>query len=179
MGNSDLRFIRLLFLVKLGDFKRNIEKLEYNFINSFYREHYWGIFHIILCNFMFAHMIAIILVLISELDPVNNWVLRANLQDRPWFEQYIWAYYWAITTMLSIGYGDIVVSSYKEAICMIFIETFSCIILAYTINSVGNLIKKLQSNHLEKNKNLKIFKEIVEKNELSCKIKEKVENYIN
>lgn len=63
--------------------------------------------------------------------------------------------------MLTIGYGDIVVANYKEAVCMAFIGTFSYIIVAYTINSVGNLIDNLREKDLEKKRNLKIFKELV------------------
>lgn len=96
-------------------------------------------------NFLVAHIIAIILLLMSEFNSETNWLIKAKVDLCPWYQQYIWAYYWAVTTMLSIGYGDIVVSNYIEAICMIFVETFSCIILAYTINNVGNLLNNLRS----------------------------------
>jgi hypothetical protein len=29
-----------------------------------------------------------------------------------WYEKYCWAYYWATTTILGIGFGDIVPSHY-------------------------------------------------------------------
>lgn len=46
--------------------------------------------------------------------------------------------------MLTVGFGDISAVNYKEAICLIFIETISCMILAYNINCVGNLICTLR-----------------------------------
>lgn len=63
-------------------------------------------------NFLVAHIITIILLLMSELNPETNWMIKAKVNACPWYEQYVWAYYWAVTTMLSIGYGDIVVSNY-------------------------------------------------------------------
>jgi len=68
-----------------------------------------------------------------------------NIENAPWYEQYSWAYYWGTTIMLTVGFGDIVPTNYKEALVMIFIETLTCILLAYNINSVGNIIKKITS----------------------------------
>lgn len=30
---------------------------------------------------------------------------------KPEFDQYIWAYYWAVTIMLTVGFGDLTPSS--------------------------------------------------------------------
>lgn len=47
--------------------------------------------------------------------------------------------------MLTVGFGDIVPTNKNEALCMIFIETMSCIVLAYNINRVGSIISKIRS----------------------------------
>ena len=47
--------------------------------------------------------------------------------------------------MLTVGFGDIVPTNSQEALIMIFIESLSCIVLAYNINSVGGIIKKITS----------------------------------
>lgn len=39
--------------------------------------------------------------------------------------------------MLTVGFGDISATNVHEALVMIFIETLSCIVLAYNINKVG------------------------------------------
>jgi hypothetical protein len=46
--------------------------------------------------------------------------------------------------MLTVGFGDICASNYYEAIVLVFIETFSCITLAYNINYVGALIGSIR-----------------------------------
>jgi hypothetical protein len=46
--------------------------------------------------------------------------------------------------MLTVGFGDIRASTYVEAIFLIFIETFSCITLAYNIGTVGSLMSELK-----------------------------------
>jgi hypothetical protein len=63
--------------------------------------------------------------------------------------------------MLTIGFGDITPHSYQEALIMIFIETISCVILAYNINCVGTLISNIRMQDEEKHRNLKVFKKLV------------------
>ena len=47
--------------------------------------------------------------------------------------------------MLTVGFGDIVPKNSAEALSLIFIETMSCIVLAYNINRVGIVIQKIRS----------------------------------
>ena len=45
--------------------------------------------------------------------------------------------------MLTVGFGDLVASNYQEAICLVFIQTFSCMAFAYNINIIGGLIQQI------------------------------------
>ena len=47
--------------------------------------------------------------------------------------------------MLTVGFGDLSATNVNEALAMIFIETLSCIVLAYNINKVGEIIQKITS----------------------------------
>ena len=47
--------------------------------------------------------------------------------------------------MLTVGFGDISATNANEALILIFIETLSCIVLAYNINSIGIIIQKITS----------------------------------
>lgn len=80
--------------------------------------------------------------------------------------------------MLTVGYGDFVATNYKEAICLIFIQMFSCITLAYTINCVGNLVSNIRQQGNEKNKNLKIFHQMSKKNKIDNELENRINNYI-
>jgi len=75
-------------------------------------------------------------------------MITRNIFYSVWYEKYIWAYYWATTMMLTIGFGDIVPVTYKEALVLIFLETISCIVLAYNINCVGSLISNIRSQDI-------------------------------
>ena len=43
----------------------------------------------------------------------DNWLIKHNLINDPWWQKYIWGYYWGVTTMLTVGFGDFVASNYK------------------------------------------------------------------
>ena len=71
-----------------------------------------------------------------------NWIIVKGLVYAPWYEIYVWSYYWAVNIMLTVGFGDLSATNYKEAIWLIFIETIICLVLAYNISCVGTLISK-------------------------------------
>lgn len=111
-------------------------------------------------NFCFAHVLAISLSILPVLSKESNWMTVKRIESESWFVKYIWSYYWGTTIMLTVGFGDIVPTNYKEALCLIFIETFSCIALAYNINRVGNLINNIRQQDHDKSKKFKIFKKL-------------------
>jgi hypothetical protein len=80
--------------------------------------------------------------------------------------------------MLTVGFGDYAATNSAEALCLIFIEMLSCIILAYNINCVGNIIDKLRIQFQDKNNNLKTFQLMARSNHLDLEIENKVNNYI-
>ena len=80
--------------------------------------------------------------------------------------------------MLTVGFGDLVATNYQEAIILIFIETFSCITLAYNISYVGALIGSIREKDEEKKKKLKYFHRMCQENEIDNELETKVTNFI-
>jgi hypothetical protein len=80
----------------------------------------------------------------ANINQYENWMVARKIQNAAWYEQYIWAYYWGTTVMLTIGFGDIVPVTYQEACCMILIQTISCVVLSYNISCVGALITNIR-----------------------------------
>ena len=68
---------------------------------------------IFLANFMAAHIMAILLIMITWLNPTENWLLKVNALNSEWYEQYLWAYKWGATIMMTFGFGDIFPVNYQ------------------------------------------------------------------
>lgn len=58
--------------------------------------------------------------------------------------KYINAIYFACTTMLTIGYGDISPVSIPEKIITIFIEIVGVIAFGYLLNEMGHTLSKMR-----------------------------------
>ena len=43
---------------------------------------------------------------LANFEP-RTWVVRIGIQDHTTGEKYLFSFYWAVTTMFTIGYGDI------------------------------------------------------------------------
>ena len=67
----------------------------------------------------------------------KTWVDKANLQGKPWYVLYIYSYYWANTTMVTVGYGDLTPNNFFEATIVTLIEIVGTAIFGYMINVIG------------------------------------------
>jgi cyclic nucleotide gated channel alpha 1 len=57
----------------------------------------------------------------AEIEPENSWLSKMHFDNLPWYEQYVWGYYWGTTVMLTVGFGDITPANFKEAIIVVII----------------------------------------------------------
>ncbi len=57
----------------------------------------------------------------TAIDDYENWMVVKGIADNLWYERYVWSYYWSTTIMLTVGFGDIAASTYKEALVITFI----------------------------------------------------------
>ena len=108
----------------------------------------------------------------------DNWVTKLEISEESWYVKYIWGYYWGTNIMLTVGFGDISATNYYEAIVLIFIETFSCITLAYNISYVGALIGSISEKNACKKKKMKTLHRMCKENEVSSEIEGKLSNFV-
>lgn len=65
------------------------------------------IFDLVVTLFIQAHILAICLYLASKIEPENSWAKHIGVKDASFSKSYIYSIYFATTTMLTVGYGDI------------------------------------------------------------------------
>lgn len=73
----------------------------------------------------------------------NTWIQNFNLIDSNWQEQYISSLYFAVYTMVTVGYGDIyAVNIVERALCIIFM-IIACGVFAYSLNRFGTILQEM------------------------------------
>lgn len=59
------------------------------------------------------------------------------------------SFYWAVTTIVTVGYGDISPKNSVEVIFTIGTILVGCGVFAYSLNSVGNILNDISKEERE------------------------------
>lgn len=70
---------------------------------------------------MIGHILSVLLNSMPSFDMNQNWHIKLGILNEAWYIKYIWGYYWGTNIMLTVGFGDISATNYREAIMLVFI----------------------------------------------------------
>lgn len=79
----------------------------------------------------------------------DTWLQVQGIQNEEWIIKYIYSVYWAITTMVTVGYGDITPSTPIEKIYTIFCMLLACGVFGYIMNRIGSIFSSFDENSFE------------------------------
>jgi hypothetical protein len=157
---SSQNLVKLLFLFKLSQVKRVFDVIEETL---FYDETYeavislFGLFAEVL---FIAHWICCLWNISAWIETSNgnsSWHQKSfyddiGITEVPWSKEYLFSFYWSLTTMITVGYGDISPKGDLEVITASLSMLFGCGFFAYAINRIGFILEKFSLKH----KNLRL-----------------------
>ena len=75
----------------------------------------------------------------------NTWISKffGNNFENIGINEYLYALYFTVVTMITVGYGDITPQNQTEIVCSIFIMMLSCCIFAYSVNKIGMILSDI------------------------------------
>ena len=150
-NNSNLRTLRLIRIIRLLRLVKLIKIV--NFVKIFYRLE--DLFNI---SPSAMSLIATIIQVIytAHLISCMWWGLCTNLTTLTWYDsvsqvyiplreasfqdQYVASLYWTVTTLTTVGYGDIVPINNKERILAIFIMVIGATVFGYVVANISTII---------------------------------------
>ena len=111
-----------------------------------------GILQSILMITFFAHLLGCLFAFIFVTSNVPNWMYSYNpsLQDADGWTRYVTAMYWAMISVTTMGYGDIVPVTHNERFFCIFVAMIGAIVFSYCIGTISSLMTGVSGveNHI-------------------------------
>ena len=148
--NYDIwRIVRLIKLVKIRKINRQLGICIHMFKRDF---KYESIVKFILQIVMVVHISACIWNLIGELQLFESWLdVAGNRYESIIITKYIETVYFALTVLLTVGYGNIRAFNTTERVILMAWMFCSVIIYAYIIGSLSSGFAKLNEKKTSKN----------------------------
>jgi hypothetical protein len=136
-----VRLLTLLRLVRLFVILRRWESLSWT------NPGYLRVFKYVSVVLIFTHCIACLWFATAYADgfPVDSWVAAAGVEAAPPLTQYVRSLYWTITTMTTVGYGDISPGRTVEYLLAIVVMLMGASLYAFIIGGVATMLSNLQA----------------------------------
>lgn len=139
------RLLKLLRIIKWVKIKKYISRIQ-NKIQSQVANGILSLLTLLIYIGFIAHWIACVwhyVGLNSLENGSESWLVEFGFADKRVNERYVACLFWAITTMLTVGYGDITPVTMEERIVNIFCMVIGCAMFAYSMNSIGILLQNI------------------------------------
>jgi voltage-gated potassium channel len=128
---------------------------KYDLLESLYSFFLYFIF----CVFGFYFFISIHIFIGQNSYP--NWIIKYNSQNKNLSSLYLISLYYLITTMTTVGYGDIVcASSFREMVFQLILLSAGIAVYSWIVSNIGNYVKNENNASIKFDKDEAILEEI-------------------
>ena len=111
-------------------------------------------------------------------DKGSSWVSKAEMLDSDVIDQYICSIYYYITTMTTVGYGDIVPVTNNERLYSMFSMLLACGIFAYVIGSIGTFLSSRYDEEMIFKQKIMYVDQFLKNKSLNKNVRTKVRRYL-
>ncbi|KAG6576981.1 Potassium channel AKT2/3, partial [Cucurbita argyrosperma subsp. sororia] len=131
---------------------------------------------------LYVHCAACLYYMLADRYPNEGktWIGTAfpNFRETSFGVRYVSSMYWSITTMTTVGYGDLHAVNTMEMIFIIFYMLFNLGLTAYLIGNMTNLVVEGTRRTMEFRNSIELASNFVNRNRLPSKLKEHILAYM-
>ena len=180
------KLYRLVKLTKLLRITKMSSKGNLNKVTKFFMEklkinaNVERLFFFVLTFLLMNHLCACFWYFMAKIEDFSpdSWVVRLGYIDSSNVELYIISFYWTLTTVTTVGYGDITAGTTIERIYNLFIMSFGVLLYSFAIGSLSSIVSTLDQKSEEMNQKLQILSSIKKEFNLEQNIYDKVRKVI-
>ncbi|CAG9325145.1 unnamed protein product [Blepharisma stoltei] len=177
------RFIKILRLIKFAKIKLFLVKIEDNIFND-YLIQVFHFFRFIIVIFTIAHWLACLwhYTGVSQgLSASNTWVNlyeEKDVKTPTKGEMYVTSLYWAITTLLTIGYGDIHAQTTPEKIVAMISMVFASAFYGFALGSIHEFVERTTLKERKHRESIIAMTNHMRRKRIPKELQFKVRNYL-
>ena len=174
-----LTFIKLLKIFKTFTSNRLLNKVIKFCDKSHFFYEWKGLFSTLLITFSSLNFCTCFFIFIGK-NEFEGWIVKNNLQDKNFGDIYITALYYQMTTLTTVGYGDISATNGFEKVYGIFILIVGTCAYSWILTYISNYIKKNNEKFIDFEEKMKVLSEIkLEYPNIGKGLYDRIKRYLN
>ena len=155
-----IELLKLLKMLKCISSENIVTNIIMNNLNQISFFETWSfLLSSVFMTVLVLHLTACVHIFIS-CTAFPNWIVYKNLHTSPFITIYLTSIYFLITTVTSVGYGDITGNSINEFIFQIFLLIIGIIAYSWLISAISNYVKENNQQNELFNQKIAILNEI-------------------
>ena len=188
LGYSETESILISFLLFIKPFKifkifkkKQNKALEdfYSYLSeNYYFEQLVRFLIYFIYFFLFVHLF-ICLHIYFAFQSYPNWIVHTNIINESFSAKYIASLYFMVTTMTTVGYGDIICISFLERIYHIILLVIGTLLYTFLVSKIGNYLRDQSHEQIKLSKDLNILENIrISYPTMSFKLYSKIKSHL-
>jgi hypothetical protein len=108
------------------------------------------------------HVTACMWIFVGNLDELskNNWIFYYGYEDYSQVDLYITSFYFTVTTLVTVGYGDITAKNQAERVLSMFLMLIGVVTFSFTTGSLSSVITCYDSKEADLKEKIATLNEI-------------------
>ena len=174
-----LTFLKLIKIFKIFSNNSALTEIKKYLDNNQFFYEWKGIFYSLLIILSTLHFSTCFFIFIGK-NEFQGWILFNNLQDKSFMDIYIASLYYQMTTLTTVGYGDISSTNDLEKFYGIFVLIVGTCAYSWILTNISNYIKKNNEKFIDFEEKMKVLNEIkLEYPNLDQELYNRITRYLN